>query len=268
MRRRIRRRGRIGFARRASSARNAASATRAPPPKPSVCGEPSRVLAPRRSRRPRGHRGRDETAEDVDALAQAEPGRARRATARPSAAPRPIGTLTKKIQCQSMRLGQRSAGQQADRAARDADEGVEAHRLHALAASGNSVTMIARMTAEDKAPPRPCTKRAAMSIAWPGEAAQRRRGREDGEADEEAPGGGRRGRRGGRREQEAAEGDQVGVETQVSEDCEKRRSVWIAGRTTFTIVASSTIMSCAKRTAPSAAQRRRSPWSEERSSQT
>ena len=79
--------------------------------------------------------------------------------------------------------------------------------------SGNSVTMIARITAEATAPPIPWTKRPAISIPWLVEAAAEDRG--GGEQDEPGeedflapdeiahpPG----------EQQEAAEGDQVGVD--------------------------------------------------------
>ncbi len=44
----------------------------------------------------------------------------------------PIGTFTKKIQCQSQRLRQRAPGEQPDRAAPGGDERVQAHRLRLL----------------------------------------------------------------------------------------------------------------------------------------
>ena len=85
------------------------------------------------------------------------------------------------------RLGQRAAGQQAERAAADATRTCRGSSpARARRRRGNSVTMIARMTAEATAPPRPCTKRAAISMRLAlGEAAQRRGGGEDGEAGEE-----------------------------------------------------------------------------------
>src|ERR1700761_6090965 len=52
--------------------------------------------------------------------------------------------------------------------------------------------------------------------------------------------------------------------TQVRFPWEKPRSRWIDGRATFTIVVSSTIMSCARQTTTSAIQRRRSVVGEER----
>ena len=48
----------------------------------------------------------------------------------------PIGTLMKKIQCQLMRLGERAAGQQPDRAARRGDGAVDADGLGLLARLG------------------------------------------------------------------------------------------------------------------------------------
>ena len=89
----------------------------------------------------------------------------------------PIGRLMKKIQCQSIDCVEHAAEQQADRAAADDDERVDAHRRRALArARGNSVTMIATITEDATAPPIPCTKRAAIEHRLGvGEAAERPR---------------------------------------------------------------------------------------------
>ena len=62
-------------------------------------------------------------------------------------------------------VGQHTAGQQADRAARRGDEGEDADRLGLLGGLGNIVTIIPRMTAEVIAPPTPWMKRAITSIA-------------------------------------------------------------------------------------------------------
>src|ERR1700742_5061795 len=51
--------------------------------------------------------------------------------------------------------------------------------------------------------------------------------------------------------------------THVRLPCVKPRSCWMDGSATFTIVESSTIMSCARQTTTSASQRRRSPVVEE-----
>ena len=111
------------------------------------------------------------------------------------------------------RLRQHAAREQADRAAAGGDERVQAHRLGLLGLrSGNSVTMIARITLEATAPPTPCKQaRADQQRLAVGDPAQHRGRREQHEAREEhalapdqvaePPG----------QQQEAAEGDQVAV---------------------------------------------------------
>ena len=113
----------------------------------------------------------------------------------------------------AQRLGERAAGQQAERAARDGGEHVGAHRPRAVVGRGNSVTMMARITEACMAAPMPWTKRAAMRKPWLGAAPQRTEatvkthepGKEHALAAEqvaEAAG----------EQQEAAEGDEEGVD--------------------------------------------------------
>ena len=100
------------------------------------------------------------------------------------------------------------------------------------------------MTAEVSAPPTPWTKRAPTSIAWRlRDSAEQRGGGEDGQAGEEdAPLADQVAEAAGE-QQQAAEGDQVGVDDPGEVAGEKSRSSWIEGSATFTIVASSTIIS-------------------------
>ena len=51
----------------------------------------------------------------------------------------PIGTLTRKIQCQPTELGEQAAEQHADAAAAGADEAVDAHGLGAFAGLGEDI---------------------------------------------------------------------------------------------------------------------------------
>ena len=60
----------------------------------------------------------------------------RRAAARARRSTMPIGTFTKKIQCQLIDVGEDAAGEQADRAARRRHEPVHADRLRLLARLG------------------------------------------------------------------------------------------------------------------------------------
>ena len=83
-----------------------------------------------------------------------------------SAVARPMGRLTKNIQCQLMTCVMRPP------ASRPTEAPADATKLKMLIArarspgSGNIVTTMPRMTAELTAPPTPCTNRAAISSGW------------------------------------------------------------------------------------------------------
>ena len=85
----------------------------------------------------------------------------------------PIGTFTKKIQCQ---LSDCVSAPPASSPIEPPPAETNAYMPIAFACSafsGNSVTMIARITAEATAPPIPWTKRPAISIPWLVEAPQK-----------------------------------------------------------------------------------------------
>ena len=112
------------------------------------------------------------------------------------------------------RLGQDAAGEQADRAAGRGDEAVDADRFRLIApARGNIVTIIPRITAEASAPPTPWTKRAADQhrLALGGGADQRGDGEDRQAGQEDAPLADQVADPPGE-QQQAAEGDQVGVD--------------------------------------------------------
>ena len=78
----------------------------------------------------------------------------------------PIGTFTKKIQCQSSAC---VITPPASSPIEPPAEATNAYTPIAFACSwglGNIVTIIPNPTAEVAAPPAPCTKRAATSIVW------------------------------------------------------------------------------------------------------
>ncbi len=78
----------------------------------------------------------------------------------------PIGMLTKKIQCQLI------ASVSTPPASRPIEPPALATKpkmpiaLACSPGSGNSITIIPSTTADDNAPPTPCTNRAAISISW------------------------------------------------------------------------------------------------------
>ena len=243
-------------------ARKATSRPGATAPNASVCGRAPAVA--RRlddgvdAERDRG--GHEDRAEHVDALAEADARALSTISARPSTqVTMPIGTLTKKIQCQSIGLGQRrrpagrSCRRRPTRTCRRSsrwrappvrelggDDGEDDRRAHGAAEALDEA-------GGDEQVPRL------------GEAAQRRGDREEHEADEEhAPAADQVAQPAGD-EQEAAEGDQVGVDDPGQRRLGEVQVGWIAGRATFTIVASTTIISCPRRTTTRATQRRRAP---------
>ena len=84
----------------------------------------------------------------------------------------PMGTLTKKIQCQSSDCVRAPP---ASSPIEPPPADTNAYRPIALACSaraGNSVTMIARITLEAIAPPTPCISRAPIRAPWVGASPQ------------------------------------------------------------------------------------------------
>ena len=157
----------------------------------------------------------------------------------------------------AQRLGEHAAGEQAERAAGDRDEHVGAHRAGALGGLGE----LGDDDREDHRGLRggadALQEAGADQHALAGrDPAQQRGDGEDDEAGEEhalapdqvaEPAG---------QQQQAAEGDQERVDDPGQVAWLKWRSCWIDGSATFTIVTSSTIISCARQTTNSVAQRR------------
>ena len=77
----------------------------------------------------------------------------------------PIGTLTKKIQCQVSRSVSTPPASRPIEAPADATNEKTPIAFACSPGSGNIVTIIPRITAEASAPPTPWTKRAAISIS-------------------------------------------------------------------------------------------------------
>ena len=252
----------IGFARRDSSARNAPSSASAPPPTPSVRAE-SRPYS------------LDLTIANapsiVASVISTEPSQSTppprpmpsfsSISAEPSTnATMPIGTLTKKIQCQSSDCVSAPPASRPIEPPPADDERVQAHRLGLLASLGELGDDDREDHARgDRAADALEQARADQQPLAVGDPAQDGGGGEQHEPAQEhalapdevaePPG----------QQQEAAEGDQVAVRcTQVRLPWEKCRSCWIEGSATFTIVASSTIISWPRQSTASAIQRRRS----------
>ena len=161
-----------------------------------------------------------------------------------AAATRPIGTLTKKIQCQLI------ASVSTPPASRPMDAPAEATKLYTPMAcarsrgSGNIVTIMPRMTAEVIAPPTPWAKRAPTSTSWLPARPQAR------DAATKRPRPERntslrltRSPRRPARSSSPPKGMRYALTTQARLDPEKPRSLWIEGSATFTIVPSRMIMS-------------------------
>ena len=172
-------------------------------------------------------------------------------------AARPIGRLTKKIQCQL------SASVSAPPARRPSEPPATAVNTYALMARarscgwGNSVTMMARITEACMAAPMPWTKRAAMRKPWLGAAPHST------EAAVKMTSPARNTRlRPSRSPSRPASSRKLpkvtrkALTTQVRLPWLKCRSCWIDGNATFTIVVSSTIMSWARQTTTRAIHRR------------
>ena len=94
------------------------------------------------------------------------PGRSATSRVASRAVTMPIGTFTKKIQCQLMRSVRRPPASRPIEPPADATNPYTPIAFACSRGSGNIVTIIPRVTAEAIAPPAPCTNRAAMSISW------------------------------------------------------------------------------------------------------
>src|SRR3954471_1899471 len=119
--------------------------------------------------------------------------------------------------------------------------------------------MIARITDAWTAAPTPCRKRAPISAPWLGASPHRI----DAAVKNTTPARNTRLRPNRSPSRPASRRKTPNVTrkaftTQVRSACVKCRSAWIEGSATFTIVVSSTIISCARQTTTSASQRRRS----------
>ena len=169
----------------------------------------------------------------------------------------PIGRLTKKTQCQlSASVSRPPTSRPSEPPATETNTYAPIARARA-AASGNSVTMIARITDAWAAAPTPWSRRAAISapslVANP----------HSSEANVKTTRPARKTRlRPARSPSRPASSSRLPkvtrkpLTTQVRSDWLKPRSCWMAGSATFTIVASRTIISWAKQTMISVAQRR------------
>ena len=114
-----------------------------------------------------------------------------------------------------------------------------------------------RITAEAIAPPTPCTKRAAISIAAVCAAPHSSEARVKTQPGEEDALAADQVAEPARQQQQAAERDQVGVDHPGQADREKPRSLWIVGSATFTIVWSRMIISIPAQSTTRASQRER-----------
>ena len=170
-----------------------------------------------------------------------------------------IGRLTMKIQCQLMASVIAPPASSPIEPPAEATKRVDADRPACSPRSGNMVTIMPRMTAEVSAPPMPWMKRATTSTAWlSATPAGERGGGEEGESGEEdAPAAEEVAEPAGQ-QQQAAEGDQVGVDDPGEARLREAEVVWIEGSATFTIVASRTIISMPAQRTTRAIQRERS----------
>ena len=78
----------------------------------------------------------------------------------------PIGTFTKKIQCQLMRSVRMPPASSPIEPPAEATNPNTPIAFACSRGSGNIVTIIPSVTADAAAPPAPCTKRDAISISW------------------------------------------------------------------------------------------------------
>jgi hypothetical protein len=142
------------------------------------------------------------------------------------------------------RLGQDAAGQQADRRARGGDEAEDADRLGLL---GGLREHRHDHPEDDRGGQRAADAlheaRADEHLLALRDAAQQRRDGEDEQAGEEDPPAADEVAEPAGEQQQAAEGDQVGVDDPGEVRLREPRSSWMAGSATFTIVVSRMIIS-------------------------
>ena len=222
---------------------------------------PSRGSSPRRSRRSRSASETVTSSEPSQSTRCSSPRpRSARMIARPAAnVAMPTGRLTKNTQCQlRASVSRPPASSPSEPPATETNTYAPIARARS-AASGNSVTMIARITDAWAAAPTPCSRRAAISAPWLGATPHK----SDASVKTTRPARNTRlrPRRSPRRPARSSRLPKVtrkALTTHVRFAWLKPRSCWIDGRATFTIVTSRTIISCAKQTTISVAQRRRS----------
>ena len=154
----------------------------------------------------------------------------------------PIGRLTKKIQCQLTAAVMRPPARRPTAAPADAMKLNTPNAFARSSGSGNSVTTMARITAELTAPPMPWMNRAAISIGCVNESPHsidaavksRRPARKTRLRPTRSP---------TRPASKSSPPNAIryALMTHARPDCEKPRSFWIDGSATFTIVMSTTI---------------------------
>ena len=188
---------------------------RAAPSRPSVCADVQPVLVAVHDRVDGEHQrgGHRHRAGDVEAAARRRPAAPpAAAAARGRRRATPIGTLTRKIQCQSstsVRTPPRSTPMLPPPATTKPKTPIAFARS---AGSVNRVMISESATAETTAPPSPCTARAATRSSCEFARPQRERGqREERDADQEQPPVAEEVAEPAAEQQEAAEGEQVGV---------------------------------------------------------
>jgi hypothetical protein len=171
---------------------------------------------------------------------------------------RPIGTFTKKIQCQVTHWVSTPPASRPTAPPADATNAYTPTARACSRGSGNKVTIRLRITADVSAPPAPCTNRAAMSMAGLTAAPQAT----DAAVNTASPA--RKIRRWPARSPSRPASSsrppnaiRYALITQASPEAEKPRSSRIDGSATFTIVASSTIINMPVHRAYSARRRAR-----------
>ncbi len=162
------RRGRIGVFASAWRTTNAASKPTATAPKPSVRTEPSPksddwtiVYTPSISATVTSTAPTTSTPFSIP-IPRSDASRRNES----AAVTTPIGTLTKKIQCQLTAWVMSPPARSPIAAPADAMKLKMPNAFASSSGLGKSDTIMARITAELTAPPMPCTKRAAINIGW------------------------------------------------------------------------------------------------------
>jgi len=184
-------------------------------------------------------------------------GAIRRTAAAPVAMP--IGTLTKKIQCQLIDSVSTPPASSPTEPPAEATNAYTPIALACIRGSGNIVTIMPRMTADVIAPPMPWAKRAPTSISW----LRALPHRSDATVNSVRPARKtvRRPIRSPKRPASSSSPPNAiryALTTQARLEPENPRSSWIEGSATFTMVTSSTIISMPTHSTYSASQRERS----------